>query len=57
MVKKEAGQGLNGAQTQSLINIIMQYQQGIITRGQAISIISLSVGISKEEAADIVDQA
>ena len=41
---------LNGAQTQSLINIVMQYKQGVLSEGQAINIISTSVGISKEQA-------
>lgn len=45
---------LNGAQTQSLINIVMQFQQGVLTEGQAISIISTSIGVSKEQATELL---
>ena len=45
---------LNGAQTQSLINIVMQYKEGVLTEGQAISIISTSIGISKEQATELL---
>ena len=45
---------LNGAQTQSLINIVMQYKQGVLSEGQAINIISTSVGISKEQATELL---
>lgn len=45
---------LNGAQTQSLINIVMQYQQGVLSEGQAINIITTSIGVSKEQAKEIL---
>lgn len=45
---------LNGAQTQSLINIVMQHKQGVLTEGQAISIISTSIGVSKEQATELL---
>lgn len=45
---------LNGAQTQSLINIISQFKQGILTENQAINIISVSIGISKDEAKELL---
>ena len=45
---------LNGAQTQSLINIVMQYKQGTLTEGQAINIIATSIGISKDEATELL---
>lgn len=45
---------LNGAQTQSLINIVMQYKEGVLSEGQAISIISTSIGISKEQATELL---
>lgn len=45
---------LNGAQAQSLINIVMQYQQGILSEGQAVSIIAASIGVSKEQAKEIL---
>ena len=45
---------LNGAQTQSLINIVMQYKQGVLTEGQAINIISTSIGVSKDQATELL---
>lgn len=45
---------LNGAQTQSLINIIGQFKQGILTENQAINIISVSIGVSKDEAKELL---
>lgn len=52
-----ASKSLNGAQTQSLINIIEQYSQQVISFGQAINLISISIGISKEEAKKIIEGA
>ena len=46
---------LNGAQTQSLINIIEQYSQQVISLGQAVNLISVSIGISKEDAKKIIE--
>ncbi len=46
--------GLNGAQTQSLIQIIQQLSAGTISEGQAVSIISVSIGVSKEKAKEII---
>ncbi len=46
---------LNGAQTQSLIGIMSQYMGGSITEGQAIRLISVAVGISKEDARGILN--
>lgn len=51
----KAGKTLNGAQTQSLISVIAQYQSGDITIGQAINILSVAIGITKQEAKDIVE--
>lgn len=45
-----AGKTLNGAQTQSLISVIAQYQSGAISLGQAVNIISVAIGVSKDEA-------
>ena len=50
-----AGKSLNGAQTQSLMSVITQYQSGGITIGQAINIISVSLGITKDEAKQILE--
>ena len=52
-----AGKTLNGAQTQSLMSVIAQYQAGGLTVGQAINIISISLGITKEEAKRILEGA
>ena len=53
-IKEEAeektGVALNGAQTQSLLSIISQYKAGALTSDEAISIISISIGISEERA-------
>lgn len=50
-----AGKTLNGAQTQSLLGIIGQYSKGELTLGQAINLISVAIGISKEEAKKIIE--
>ncbi|MFL8712792.1 hypothetical protein Q3304_18620, partial [Clostridioides sp. GD02377] len=50
-----AGKTLNGAQTQSLISILTQYSAGELTIGQAINVISISVGVTKEEARKIIE--
>ncbi len=52
-----AGKTLNGAQTQSLVSIIAQYQSGTLTIGQATNIISVAIGVSKEEAKKIIEGA
>lgn len=48
------GKSLNGAQTQSLIMAIQQYQNRAITEGQAINIIAAAIGVSKDEAARLL---
>ena len=48
--KEEAGVALNGAQTASLLSIIGQYKNGVLTANEAVSIISISVGITEERA-------
>lgn len=53
-VQKEAGEeigkALNGAQTASLLTIIQQYKSGTLTPDEAVSIISISIGISEDKA-------
>lgn len=49
-VKEAVSKTLNGAQTQSLINIISQYKQGVLTYNQAKQIIKTAIGITDEEA-------
>lgn len=53
--EQAAGKQLNGAQTQSLISIISQYSQGTLTLGQAINVISVAIGVSKDEAQKIIE--
>ncbi|WP_207710519.1 hypothetical protein [Aminipila butyrica] len=50
----ETTKSLNGAQTQSLIAIMAQFSSKAITEGQAVNLISTAIGISKEEAAKIL---
>ncbi len=52
-----AGKTLNGAQTQSLISVIAQYQSNAISLGQAVNIISVAIGVSKDEAKKIIEGA
>lgn len=52
--EESAGKTLNGAQTQSLIGVIGQLAAGTITEGQAANIISISIGVTKEEAYKII---
>lgn len=49
------GKQLNGAQTQSLIATMSQFSGGQITEGQAVNLISISIGISKQEARDLLN--
>jgi hypothetical protein len=51
-----AGKTLNGAQTASLINVVLQYQQGVLTRSQATNIIAVAIGVSKDEAAALLEE-
>ncbi len=53
--EQAANKQLNGAQTQSLIAIISQYTSGSLTIEQAVNIISVSIGITKEEAKAIIE--
>ena len=50
----EEARTLNGAQTQSLLTVIEQYKAGELSLGQAVNVISLSCGISKEDAEAIL---
>lgn len=52
--KDIAGKTLNGAQTQSLIAIIGQFASKAITENQAINIISVAIGVTKEEAKELL---
>ena len=50
----EEARTLNGAQTQSLLSVIDQYKTGELSLGQAVNVISLSCGISKDDAEAIL---
>lgn len=49
-----AGKTLNGSQTASLITVIRQLSAGSITEGQAVRILTTSIGIKREEALAII---
>lgn len=47
---------LNGAQTQSLIATILAYKEGTLTYEQTINVISISLGITKDEAKELLGE-
>jgi SPP1 family phage portal protein len=51
------GKTLNGAQTQSLLSVVSQYASKALTLGQAINIIAISIGVTKEEAQKLLEGA
>lgn len=55
--EETAGKTLNGAQTQSLLGVMQQYQAGGLTLGQAVAVVSVAIGVSKEEARKIIEGA
>lgn len=55
VAEKAADKPLNGAQTQSLISVIAQYQSGGLSIGQAVNIIAAAIGVSKEKAKQIIE--
>ena len=48
--EESAGKSLNGAQTASLLSIISQFKQGLLLPEEAVSIISIAIGITEERA-------
>lgn len=48
---------LNGAQTQSLLSVIAQYQAGQLSIGQAINVLSIAIGVDKAKARSIIEGA
>ena len=50
----EVGKALNGAQTQSLITIMQQFKNGVLSYQQAVNIISLAIGISEDRAKKLI---
>ena len=51
---EKIGGQLNGAQTQSLISVVQQYANGTLSEGQAANIISKSIGVTRDEALEIL---
>lgn len=49
-----AGKTLNGSQTSSLITVIKGLRTGDITEGQAVRILTTSIGVTREEALAII---
>lgn len=56
-IEAETGKTLNGAQTQALIAVMGQYASGAITLGQAVNIVATAIGVTKEEAKEIIEGA
>lgn len=50
-----AGKALNGAQTQSLLAVMEQYTSGKLTIGQAVNIVSIAIGVTKQQAKEIIE--
>ena len=55
--EQASGKTLNGAQTQSLLSVVSQYSSGTLTLGQAINIIAISIGVTKDEAQKLFEGA
>ncbi|MEG2688805.1 MAG: hypothetical protein RSA24_06515, partial [Clostridia bacterium] len=54
-VQEVAQKSLNGAQTQSLLAVVEQFSSGSLTLQQAINIIAIAIGVSKDEAKKIIE--
>lgn len=50
-----ASKTLSGIQTQSLMAVIKQLAEGSLTLGQAVNIVSVSIGVTKEKAKEIIE--
>lgn len=55
VAKDVIGKSLNGSQTQSLLSVLERYADGSLSIGQAINIVSVSAGVSKEEAKALIE--
>lgn len=55
-IDETVSKSLNGAQTQSLINIITQFKNKTLTYNQALQIIKVSIGIKDEEAKELLKE-
>lgn len=54
-VQDVAGKSLNGAQTASLLAVMQQYVEGKLTLGQAVNVIAISIGVTKQQAKEIIE--
>ena len=52
--EEAVGKALNGSQTSSLITVIKGLKSGDITEGQAVRILTTSIGVTREEALAII---
>lgn len=52
--EETVGRTLNGAQTQSLIQVLSQLSSGTLTEGQAVNVIATAIGVTKDEARAII---
>lgn len=50
------GHALNGAQTASLLSIIAQFKAGTLSENQAVNVLSVAIGISKEKARELIQE-
>ena len=55
VAEEVSGKQLNGAQTQSLLNVMARYATKDLTLGQAINIIAISIGVSRQQAKNIIE--
>ena len=54
--EKDGGTTLNGAQIASLMNVIKMVKEGNVSRNEAISIITSTLGISRENAESFIEE-
>ena len=52
--QEEVGKTLNDSQTSSLITVIKGLKSGDISEGQAVRILTTSIGVTREEALAII---
>ena len=54
VAEQATGKSLTVGQINSIVGIIQQFQQGTLTENQAVNIVSIALGISKEQAREII---
>nr|DAZ57403.1 MAG TPA: hypothetical protein [Caudoviricetes sp.] len=55
-MRRTGGATLNGAQIASLMNVIKMVKEGNVSRNEAISIITSTLGISRENAESFIEE-